>query len=105
MAESQNKRDLAHARTKINFDVKDMTNFLHGGEANVEQRRYIIDLIAKDPIFNKDDWYVCFVLLLCIYFTHLIHRMQSTVPSHCLSNRYNFCLLFILVVQGLVEPH
>ncbi|KAK3845789.1 MAG: acyl-CoA dehydrogenase/oxidase [Linnemannia gamsii] len=56
MAESQNKRDLAHARTKVSFDIKDMTNFLHGGEANVEQRRYIIDLIAKDPIFNKDDW-------------------------------------------------
>lgn len=61
MAESQNKRDLAHARSKINFDVKDMTNFLHGGEANVEQRRYIIDLIAKDPVFNKDDWYVIFL--------------------------------------------
>ncbi|KAG0199347.1 acyl-coenzyme A oxidase [Mortierella sp. GBA30] len=56
MTESQNKRDLAHARTKVSFDVKDMTNYLYGGEANVEQRRYIIGLIAKDPIFNKDDW-------------------------------------------------
>lgn len=85
MVESQNKRDLAYARTKINFDVKDMTNFLHGGEANVEQRRYIIDLIAKDPVFNKDDWYVYFVPLLCLYFAHSVHRMQSTVPSFSLT--------------------
>ncbi|KAG0037234.1 acyl-coenzyme A oxidase [Podila clonocystis] len=56
MAESQNKKDLAHARTKVSFDVQDMTNYLHGGAANVEQRRYIIDLIAREPIFNKDDW-------------------------------------------------
>jgi len=61
MAETQNKKDLACARTKISFDVNDMTNFLHGGAANVEQRRYIIDLIAKDPIFNKDDWYVALI--------------------------------------------
>ncbi|KAG0304511.1 hypothetical protein BGZ98_005426, partial [Dissophora globulifera] len=56
MTESQNKKDLAYARTKISFDVKDMTNYLYGGSENVDQRRYIIDLIAKDPIFNKDDW-------------------------------------------------
>ncbi|KAG0072522.1 palmitoyl-CoA oxidase [Linnemannia elongata] len=53
---SQNKKDLAQARTKTNFDVTDMTNYLYGGPANVEQRRYIIDLIAREPIFNKDDW-------------------------------------------------
>jgi acyl-CoA oxidase len=58
MAESQNKRDLAHARTKVSFDIADMTKFIHGGQANVEQRRFIIDLIANDPVFNKDDWYV-----------------------------------------------
>jgi len=56
MAESQNKKDLAYARTKVSFDIQDMTNYLHGGAANVEQRRYIIDLIAREPIFNKDDW-------------------------------------------------
>jgi len=56
VADSQNKKDLAHARTKVSFNVKDMTNYIHGGSANVEQRRYIIDLIAKDPVFNKDDW-------------------------------------------------
>ncbi|KAK3825390.1 MAG: acyl-CoA dehydrogenase/oxidase [Benniella sp.] len=56
VADSQNKRDLAHARTKVSFNVKDMTNYIHGGSDNVEQRRYIIDLIAKDPVFNKDDW-------------------------------------------------
>ncbi|KAF9026086.1 acyl-coenzyme A oxidase [Podila verticillata] len=56
MTESQNKKDLAYARTKVSFDVQDMTNYLHGGAANVEQRRYIIDLIAREPIFNKDDW-------------------------------------------------
>lgn len=55
---SQNKKDLALARTKTNFDITDMTNYLYGGPANVEQRRYIIDLIAREPIFNKDDWYV-----------------------------------------------
>lgn len=55
---SQNKKDLAQARTKTNFDITDMTNYLYGGAANVEQRRYIIDLIAREPIFNKDDWYV-----------------------------------------------
>lgn len=54
--ESQNKKDLAHARTKVSFNVKDMTNFLYQGTDNVDQRRYIIDLIAKDPVFNKDDW-------------------------------------------------
>lgn len=54
---SQNKKDLAQARTKTNFDITDMTNYLYGGAANVEQRRYIIDLIAREPIFNKDDWY------------------------------------------------
>ncbi|KAG0332026.1 acyl-coenzyme A oxidase [Podila humilis] len=56
MAESQNKKDLAYARTKVSFDIQDMTNYIHGGSANVEQRRYIIDLIAREPIFNKDDW-------------------------------------------------
>ncbi len=56
MAESQNKKDLAYARSKVTFDIKDMTNYLHGGEGNVEQRRYIIDLIAREPIFQKDDW-------------------------------------------------
>lgn len=56
MTESQNKKDLTYARTKVSFDVQDMTNYLHGGAANVEQRRYIIDLIAREPIFNKDDW-------------------------------------------------
>ncbi|KAG0367913.1 acyl-CoA dehydrogenase/oxidase [Gamsiella multidivaricata] len=56
MAESQNKKDLAHARTKVSFNVKDMTNFLYQGAANVDQRRYIMDLVAKEPIFNKDDW-------------------------------------------------
>ncbi|KAF9946688.1 acyl-coenzyme A oxidase [Mortierella alpina] len=56
MTESQNKDDLAYARSKVSFDIKDMTNYLHGGEGNVEQRRYIIDLIAKEPIFQKDDW-------------------------------------------------
>ncbi|KAF9109537.1 acyl-coenzyme A oxidase [Mortierella sp. AM989] len=56
MAETQNKKDLAHARTKVSFNISDMTNYLHGGAANVEQRRFIIDLIAKEPIFQKDDW-------------------------------------------------
>ncbi|KAF9336377.1 Peroxisomal acyl-coenzyme A oxidase 1 [Podila minutissima] len=55
MAESQNKKDLAHARTKVSFDVQGMTNYLHGGAANVEHRQYITDLIACEPIFNKDD--------------------------------------------------
>ncbi|KAG0250848.1 acyl-coenzyme A oxidase [Mortierella polycephala] len=56
MADSQNKKDLAVARTKITFDVKDMTNHIYGGSTNVEHRRHIIDLIAKEPVFNKDDW-------------------------------------------------
>lgn len=56
VVESQNKKDLAYARTKVSFNVQDMTNFIHGGVNNVEHRRYIIDLIAKDPVFNKDDW-------------------------------------------------
>ncbi|KAG0049484.1 acyl-coenzyme A oxidase [Gryganskiella cystojenkinii] len=56
MTPSQNMKDLALARTKVSFDVTDMTNYLHGGAANVDQRRYIIDLIAREPIFNKDDW-------------------------------------------------
>ncbi|GJJ70708.1 acyl-CoA oxidase [Entomortierella parvispora] len=56
MAETQNQKDMAHARTKVSFNVTDMTNYLHGGAANVEQRRYIIDLIAREPVFNKDDW-------------------------------------------------
>ncbi len=54
---SQNKKDLAQARTKTSFDVASMTNYLYRGSGNVEQRRYIIDLIAREPIFNKDDWY------------------------------------------------
>ncbi|KAF9914488.1 hypothetical protein BX616_008192, partial [Lobosporangium transversale] len=53
--DSQNKKDLAHARTKTSFDVTNMTNFLYNGPSNVEHRRYIIDLIAREPIFNKDD--------------------------------------------------
>ncbi|KAF9583785.1 acyl-coenzyme A oxidase [Lunasporangiospora selenospora] len=53
---TQNKIDLANARKKVSFDIVDMTNYIHCGAANVEQRRYIIDLIAKDPIFKKDDW-------------------------------------------------
>ncbi|KAF9180972.1 acyl-coenzyme A oxidase [Haplosporangium sp. Z 767] len=53
---SQNKKDLAHARTKTSFNIADMTNYLYGGAGNVEQRRHIIDLIAREPIFNKDDW-------------------------------------------------
>jgi hypothetical protein len=56
MTESQNKKDLAHARSKTSFDITSMTNYLYGGPANVEQRRYIIDLIAREPIFAKDDW-------------------------------------------------
>ncbi|KAF8937097.1 acyl-CoA dehydrogenase/oxidase [Dissophora ornata] len=57
MAEiSQNKKDLAQARTKTSFDVEDMTNYLYGGPSNVEQRRYIIDLVAREPIFSRDDW-------------------------------------------------
>jgi acyl-CoA oxidase len=66
---SQNKKDLAQARTKTNFDITDMTNYLYGGAANVEQRRYIIDLIAREPIFNKDDWYV-------------VQHMAVIVPQH-----------------------
>ncbi|KAF9998019.1 acyl-coenzyme A oxidase [Entomortierella chlamydospora] len=54
--ETQNKKDLAHARTKASFNITDMTNYLHNGPENVEHRRYIIDLIAKEPIFQKDDW-------------------------------------------------
>ena len=95
MAESQNKRDLAHARKKISFNVKDMTNFLHGGEANVEQRRYIIDLIAKDPVFNKDDWYVIFFLLCPTTTSNAKHGPFS--PFLCLSNRSD---LFILLCVG-----
>ncbi|KAF9961438.1 acyl-coenzyme A oxidase [Mortierella alpina] len=53
---SQNKKDLSHARTKTSFDVASMTNYLYRGSGNVEHRRYIIDLIAREPIFNKDDW-------------------------------------------------
>jgi len=61
MAQSQNMKDLAFARTKTSFNVTDMTNYLYGGAANVEQRRYVIDLIAREPIFNKSDWYrTCF---------------------------------------------
>ncbi|KAF9349411.1 acyl-coenzyme A oxidase [Mortierella sp. AD094] len=56
MAETQNKKDLAHARSKVSFNITDMTNYLHGGAENVEQRRYIISLIAREPIFQKDDW-------------------------------------------------
>ncbi|KAF9199511.1 acyl-coenzyme A oxidase [Haplosporangium sp. Z 27] len=56
MAETQNKKDLAYARTKVSFSVADMTNYLHGGVDNVEQRRHVIGLIAKEPIFQKDDW-------------------------------------------------
>lgn len=59
MAQTQNQRDLAHARTKTSFDVSNMTRYLYAGPENVEQRRYIIDLIAREPIFNKDDWYGC----------------------------------------------
>ncbi|KAG0364330.1 hypothetical protein BGZ54_007619, partial [Gamsiella multidivaricata] len=54
--DSQNKKDLAHARTKTSFDVNDMTDYLYGGRANVEHRRYIVGLLAKEPVFNKDDW-------------------------------------------------
>lgn len=95
MAESQNKRDLAYARTKINFDVKDMTNFLHGGEANVEQRRYIIDLIAKDPVFNKDDWYVAFILLCPTIISNAKHG--PFFPFLCLPYRSD---LFNLLCVG-----
>ncbi|ORZ12957.1 acyl-CoA dehydrogenase/oxidase [Lobosporangium transversale] len=56
MAESQNKKDLAHARSKVSFKIADMTNYLYGGAANVEHRRHLISLIANDPVFNKDDW-------------------------------------------------
>ncbi|KAF8971984.1 acyl-coenzyme A oxidase [Entomortierella lignicola] len=56
MTETQNKKDLAYARTKVSFNVADMTNYLHGGVDNVEQRRHVIGLIAKEPIFQKDDW-------------------------------------------------
>ncbi|KAG0327354.1 acyl-coenzyme A oxidase [Dissophora globulifera] len=57
MAEiSQNKKDLAAARAKTRFVVENMTNYLYGGRPNVEQRRYIIDLLAREPIFQKDDW-------------------------------------------------
>lgn len=59
MAQTQNQKDLAHARTKTSFDVSNMTRYLYAGPENVEQRRYIIDLIAREPIFNKDDWYGC----------------------------------------------
>ncbi|KAG0033897.1 acyl-coenzyme A oxidase [Podila clonocystis] len=56
MAQTQNQKDLAHARTKTSFDVSNMTCYLYAGPENVEQRRHIIDLIAREPIFNKDDW-------------------------------------------------
>lgn len=57
MAQTQPQKDLTHARTKTSFDVSNMTRYLYAGPENVEQRRYIIDLIAREPIFNKDDWY------------------------------------------------
>ncbi|KAK3828855.1 MAG: palmitoyl-CoA oxidase [Benniella sp.] len=53
---SQNKKDLIHARTKTSFNIDDMTDYIYSGRANVEHRRYIIDLIAREPIFQKDDW-------------------------------------------------
>ena len=75
MAEiSQNKKDLAQARTKTSFDVEDMTNYLYGGRSNVDQRRYIMDLISREPIFSRDDWYAIHVKVslggccVCIFF-------------------------------------
>ncbi|KAG0236448.1 acyl-coenzyme A oxidase [Actinomortierella wolfii] len=56
MAQSQNVKDLAAARTTATFSVSDMTNYIYGGKENVEQRRYIVSLIEKEPIFQKKDW-------------------------------------------------
>ncbi|KAF9167312.1 acyl-coenzyme A oxidase [Actinomortierella ambigua] len=56
MAQSQNVKDLAAARSLATFNVPDMTNYIHGSKENVEQRRYIFSLIEKEPIFQKKDW-------------------------------------------------
>ncbi|KAF9978994.1 acyl-coenzyme A oxidase [Actinomortierella ambigua] len=56
MTQSQNTKDLAAARSAATFDVDDMTNYIYGGRDNVDQRRYIVSLIEKEPIFQKKDW-------------------------------------------------
>ncbi len=41
---------LAQERKKAEFDVRQMTHFLHGGKENTQLKEYIYKMVASDPV-------------------------------------------------------
>ncbi|XP_073251487.1 peroxisomal acyl-coenzyme A oxidase 1-like [Porites lutea] len=51
--------DLALEREKASFNPIELSYLLHGGRQKIERKRYLESLLVKDPIFSKEDAYVC----------------------------------------------
>ena len=49
--------DLNREREQAAFDVEKLTHMLDGGKARTERRRYIEEIIKRDPtgVFSNDD--------------------------------------------------
>ncbi|KAF9950383.1 acyl-coenzyme A oxidase [Mortierella alpina] len=54
MAQTQQSRDLAAARSKATFPVVELTRYVHGSDEKIARRRELAQLIANDPVFSND---------------------------------------------------
>ncbi|XP_060068145.1 peroxisomal acyl-coenzyme A oxidase 1-like [Ylistrum balloti] len=51
--------DLAKERKNANFDVETLTNFIYGGVAATERRRYLQDVAINDPVLENNKAWAC----------------------------------------------
>ncbi|KAJ7153207.1 hypothetical protein C8R46DRAFT_1042232 [Mycena filopes] len=51
----QNAIDMAKARSATAINTADLRDFLHTGPAQWRRRAQIIDILSKDPLFNKSE--------------------------------------------------
>ncbi|KAJ7769564.1 peroxisomal oxidase [Mycena maculata] len=49
----QNAVDMSRARSKTSIDVRDVRDFLYNGPAQWRRREQIVDILSKDPLFDK----------------------------------------------------
>eukprot|EP00698_Gefionella_okellyi_P004148 TRINITY_DN13873_c0_g1_i1.p1 TRINITY_DN13873_c0_g1~~TRINITY_DN13873_c0_g1_i1.p1 ORF type:complete len:679 (+),score=159.60 TRINITY_DN13873_c0_g1_i1:50-2038(+) len=47
--------ELVAERKSASFDIRELTYLLGGGKERVERREYLQDIVAKDPVFRKED--------------------------------------------------